>query len=169
MPLPAYMVCSRSGSIDEASNQVSAFNIIESFKIFRKPVKRLDDLTHKQIASGLVRIVTVWIKEESDSADQVFEVSVIGRFPPMGQEVSFGNLQFSFTNQLQRVVLNDLLLAQFWGPGVLKFEARIRRVGEEQWLNAQTFPIILEEVALPFSATTENTSTLTSEVSLPNQ
>jgi len=40
-------------------------------------------------------------------------------------------------------------MATALGPGILRIEARIRRVGEQECISRMSYPIILEEIQPP--------------------
>lgn len=144
MPLPVYFICSQSGAIDQATNLASAFNILETVQIAQiRP-------TTAPIRPNTIRLLAAWMREESDTPDQVFQVDIFGIFPPDGRELQLGQTEFQFTLPLQRLFV-DMPLAHFFGPGVLRIEARIRRTGQPEILNTMTFRIILQEAPTPLA------------------
>jgi hypothetical protein len=147
MPLPAYIMCSQSGAIDQNTGLISFFSAIEVIQISKlAPGSPPPSLV---AGSNVFWLVASWVREQSDTENQEFEVDIIGIFPPNQQEFQLGQAKFRFTTLMHRIYISQFALNLFFGPGVLRIEARIRRAGETLVLNRMAYHVVLQEAIAP--------------------
>ncbi|HKI33848.1 MAG TPA: hypothetical protein VKA46_18490 [Gemmataceae bacterium] len=146
MPRPVYLLCSQSGAIDETSNAISFFNLIEEVKRFKIPKKHLAS-AFRPLA---MRVVACWMNADGDAPGQVFEAQFAAKYPNKGEELPdeyiFSTPAFSFKTVYHRLIAPVVELPPFAGPGILWIECRVRRQGEQDWLAKQEYPIQLIDV-----------------------
>lgn len=146
MPIPVYLICSESGATDETTRLTSFFNLVEKLQVMR--LELTPGQTHV-IHLPPLRLSAYWMKEETDAPETRFEVQFIGVFPNNPPEIELARGEFQFNGPFQRFNVTGLQLTQFFGPGILRIEARLRRVGDEAWLARMNYPILLEELLPP--------------------
>ncbi len=152
MPIPAYIICSESGSIDRSkqnADRVSYFDIHEVINIRRVTSH---DAQGKPTDIGrpfIARIVASWIRLPDESADVIYEGQMVGRLVdpsgPRGESVIFDFGKFTLKHIAHRLLIPEMRMPSFPGPGILEIECRIRPVGEKGWPFRQTYPIVLVE------------------------
>ena len=142
MPVPVYLICSESGATDENTKLTSFFNLVEKLRVMR-----MEAQPGQVIRANLtpLRLSAYWMREETDADDTRFEVQFVGMFPNGPPEIELTRGEFQFVGPFARLNVVGLQFNQFFGPGILRIEARIRRIGEETWLNRMSYPIVLEE------------------------
>jgi len=156
MPRAGYIVCSALGALDQYTNLVSCFNIIEEIPVFSLPSVP----TGHQVritAAGIprpipLRIVSTWLKEEAEAPELEYEAECVARFPGHVDEILVGRFEkVVFTSAVMRLVVPEWVLPfpMPGGTGVLTIDLRLRRKGENKWLLTQSFPIVLEPSAIP--------------------
>jgi hypothetical protein len=158
MPLPVYILCATSLAVDKETNFVSYFNVVEKIEIRKMEPAQHDSSRPVVVKASSLEIMAVWMKEQDDTPDRLFEVEFAALFPNRPEEFILGLVKITFSDPLYRIRVKDLHLAQFWGPGILKIEARIRPAGAEAWTNRQSYPIILEDKTEQPVATGEPTA-----------
>jgi hypothetical protein len=146
MPQPVYLICSQSNAIDQATNMISFFNVIETIHIKEVPEEAKTESDNRRLFS--MRIVSVWMRTEDDKPDQQFEVEFtvrwqLGDKPPESHVIT-PVTPFAFTTLFHRFTSNDIAIWQFPGPGLMWIECHVRRAGETEWLARQEFPLLLE-------------------------
>jgi hypothetical protein len=156
MPRPVYIICSDSGAIDHRTNQLSIFNVLESIDV--TPLASLpggDKVPNELIAflRGLlpvdIRVTAVWMRDDADSADQVFETEVVGS-DPGGKPLFRATVNdFSFTVPFHRINIARVKLPGFTSLGVHTVESRLRRKGDTDWPWVQSFPFVVQEKEVP--------------------
>lgn len=158
MPRPAYIICSRTGALDQYTNSVSCFNIIEALNVSKMETEKVESKDEGspegksavtlpiRVQSFGMRVLAVWIKEESDSSKDEFEAQIVFRLentPIDLMIVGFPN--FHFEKRMHRLVAPEVPVPPVPDLGLLLVECRVRRVGATEWLSRQSYPIILEE------------------------
>ena len=147
MPRPVYIICSESGAIDEATNLVSHFSVLEQITFRRRPDE--EKLADRPLALFRCRVVAVWMKTDDDVIDRDYESQVVLVDPPEGKETIVGEQRFRFAadKRLQRFIADLVGHFPAEGSGTLWIKHRIRMVGHAEWMT-QEFPIvIIEETA----------------------
>jgi hypothetical protein len=145
MPRPGYIICSQYGALDQYTNAVGAFNIIEVITI------RPADVQPPEGARLKMRVVASWVREPGDAAGQVFDGQIVASFLNETDqaviELSRAEFdQFSFEKRAHRLILPEMPMPEVPGPGLLLIESRVRRAGTDEWTCRQTYPIVLEMV-----------------------
>jgi hypothetical protein len=136
MPKPAYIICSHSGAIDQFTNVVSCFNIIEAASMKLPPESSGKPL--------LLRIVASWLMEENDLPTMSFEGQLLIRYAD-GQEIVVAEFPpFTFTKPVHRLYAQDFPLLGIPSFGIASIECRIRRQSEEEWIGRQSHSILLQ-------------------------
>jgi len=143
MPKPVYIICSQSGTVDQATNLVSLFHVVES--LYVRP-----ETPEYPTPSLTFRTTAVWMRAERDGPDDEYESEFLLHLPGQQPESPPGFTgRFRFTQYFHRLVL-DLTLVRspdaggirFSTPGILRVECRIRPIGGKDWLS-QEYPIVL--------------------------
>jgi len=146
MPRPAYILFAESGSLDEFTNQVSAFNIVELI-IVRKSIPDLPPFPSRQIKRKF-RLIAAWIKDDGDTPDVVFQIQ-LSCFDQAGRAIYTSGIDsFSFTpdSYFHRYIASTVEFNGFPSLGEYSVEARLRRVGEQEWMVRQSFPFLVMEI-----------------------
>ncbi len=146
MPRPAYVMFANSGANDQVSNLVSLFDIIEIVNVFQPnaPIQFPPPVG----TTNLNRIVVAWLREDGDSDADRFEgqIAVVNPdgtdlFAVIAEAFSFTSPFFRWTAPVPPFGFNAL--------GIHQIEARLRRVGEQQWSWRQNFPFIVQAMPMP--------------------
>lgn len=150
MPRPVFILCSKSGVEDKESSLISLFDIVEKLQITKVPIPQVTTQEGPRppvvIQYQPLRIVAVWMALPEDDPQQNYDYSMIVFGPPKGEPIGVeaGGV-FRFTKPLHRFTMRIEGPLPMQGPGLIKIESRIRKVGEENWLS-QDYPIIVEEI-----------------------
>jgi hypothetical protein len=147
VPRPIYIICSQTGALDQYTNGISIFNVIESIKGSEiKPPSEGGVVFIKPLS---MRIVAAWLREEADGPEQEFEAHLDVHAPNSNDLIAHVQFPlFKFTASVHRLVVPELAFAPTTdlGPGLLRFECKIRRVGETEWLSCQEYVVLVEIV-----------------------
>jgi hypothetical protein len=159
MPIPIYLICSESGAIDETTKLASYFNLFEKMTISSIPVLPAGQVAVARIVP--IRASSYWMKEDTDAPETKFQIQFIANLPNAPDEILLaqGEFQFTSSSPFARLNIEGIQLTQFFGPGMLRIEARVRRVGEEAWLGRQMYPILLEGPVPASSSSSSSSST----------
>jgi len=144
MPRPGYIVCSAAGAVDLYTNFVSCHNLMEIVEIVRiRPEEGSPPPASRPV---VMRAIAMWIQEAEDAPEQSFEGQLVAFFPGLAEEVILADFEpFSFKGPVHRLIVTDLTISNFFGPGILRLECRIRRAGEATWLAQQGYSLFLKE------------------------
>jgi hypothetical protein len=144
MPLPAYLICSEGVSIDKDANKVTLFNVSEQIGIIPKAQLEQAGLPASPL---LLRIISVWMREDNDPPDIRFENQFVLHFPQTA-EMIVSQAEFSFlaSARFHRIFTQPIFVPGVPGPGLLKIESRLRRTGDADWLHRQFFYIELSAI-----------------------
>jgi hypothetical protein len=143
MPKPGYLICSTSGAHDQFGGGASAFGILEV--LTGNETQRQPDGT--LIATPLsMRIMATWLKDEDDDQKQFFE-TVFFVFLP-GKEAEYIRAEFPpflFESSVRRFVAAKVEFPYNvdMDSGIMRVECRIRRQGENEWINRQQYLIVV--------------------------
>src|SRR5215831_11683652 len=108
MPRPAYIVCSQLGSIDQYTNSISCFNIVEGLGAIAAPDGPDGQPATRGETFPPIRIVATWLRDEDESPDQTFEseIWVLFRSPQGEQPLGIGRYEpFSFSTRYYRCIV----------------------------------------------------------------
>ena len=145
MPKPVYILCAESGSIDEKTNRVSHFNIIEKITVTRERIPRQTRSTPIGPPLNSMQVVSVWMRTVQDTENQEFEYELNLFLPHRSKKLIPGRGRFKFTKPLQRITIGIVGMFPLTRSGLMKVQCRIRKVSDRTWLR-QEYPIIVEVV-----------------------
>jgi hypothetical protein len=163
MPRPAYIMFSRSGAVDQYRNFASFFEAVETVDAFKTPPEAVE-LVKKGNLPKRVRdafwLVCTWMKEEEDTPDVVFESKVTCTDPNGETFFEGAPIQFSFEQGINfyRVTVPDLILQGFPVVGVYAIEAKVSRLGEDNWVGSMSYHFLVKEKIFPAPAAPETPS-----------
>ena len=151
MAIPVYIICSESGSVDQITNNVSLFSVIE--KLFYVKIEHPDDYKKlpKQPPLANVRSTAVWKREESE-AGTTFEHQTLMLLPGEEKPSIVAEGSFVFKGTTHRMIYD-------FGPvsfneGTVRIESRIRELGQEKW-QSQTYEFPVERIILSDKPTSD--------------
>ena len=150
MPRSGYVMFAHSGANDQLSNLVSLFDIIEIINVFQSnatiQIPPFANLVQN-------RIVVAWLREDGDLDTDRFEGQIACLNPDGTDLFAMDAEPFSFTSPFFRWTA-PIPPFGFNVLGTHQIEARLRRVGQQEWTCRQTFPFIVQAGALPPAVTT---------------
>lgn len=147
MPRPMYIICSQAGALDQYTNGISFFNVIESIRGME--VKPPVEGGIAVVAPLLMRLAAAWLREETDTPEQEFESQLVVLAPVSNEPLASVQFPpFRFVAPVHRLVVPQLILSPHAElvPGILRFECSIRRVGETGWSRRQEYVVPVEVV-----------------------
>ena len=139
MPRPLYILCAQSFAINQDTNTLSVFHILESLNTFigLQPSPGETVVSHERFAFvGFA----AWRRGEGEDSDQEYEFEILLKRPDQEQPVSMTPGTFKFTMPNQRFNVHFAQMEPFTQSGDLVFTSRIRPVGTTEWLT-QDYPI----------------------------
>jgi len=145
MPRPIYIICSQGGSEDKASGQLSLFQIIDKLFLRRNPPNAPPPPPQPGVSQ--IRITASWMSVAGDH-NQEFEFETRIFIPPENNISAVAKGTFIFSQDMQRLTNVFVGSLPIQGPGVLRVQNRVRRIGGDEWV-AQEYPVIVEEVIPP--------------------
>jgi hypothetical protein len=148
MPRPGYLICAASGSLDQYTEAVSLFNIIESIGV--SAVNPRGDGTIAIPPPMSMRIIAVWLKGENDAPEDRFETEIAGYAPVDGRPLFRADFPaFQFGNPVRRFIVPAVVFppTTVVAPGLMRFECGIRREGDASWLVVQQYFVVVVEAA----------------------
>ena len=146
MPIPAYIIMSDGGSVDEITKRVSFFNILEAFTAV--PVK-LDGTPSTPVDTSANRIAAAWLRDADDSDTDEFESQIVGIGPDGGEIFHTPIYKFSFTTLFQRFDVLNVKIPGFNSLGIHIVEGRLRALGQVEWKLRQSFPFVVQQLETP--------------------
>lgn len=149
MPIPAYIVLSESGAIDSHTNRTSMFDFIEVLQ-----VKKTGDAQQQQSQKApqqspkakTYRLVASWMKEESDSPDDEFDMEIVCLAPDGAKLMHTETDRFKFVLSSHRYYIPEIPVPGFNVLGIHFFEARLKRAASSEWQWKQSYPILVKEI-----------------------
>jgi hypothetical protein len=142
------MICSADGAIDRETNRLSAFNVYETIM-----VAKAENVQNAQKVVGIpavMRIVTTWLRDESDSPETKFEYNLTLEMPGLA-EILAATGEFFFSTLFHRMYTTDLQIPAFPTTGVLTIRGKIRPVGSSDWAAQQNILLMVQEFKLESS------------------
>ncbi len=141
MPLPAYLMFTESGSVDQHTHRVSLFGVVEVISV----VARIQGSESPPAVLRKQRITSVWLREPSDTEDDAFEFQV-ACLSPDGTELFQGDVvPFHFKAHFHRFDVVDVQMLGFVALGIHFIEGRLRRSGQDAWEWRHNFPFVVQE------------------------
>src|SRR5437764_1312158 len=123
MPKPGYIVCALSGAMDQHTNAVSAFNIVESIR-----VRKIDRSKAVILTPVSMMVVATWLREDSDAPDVAYEGRFVARFPDPGVETEIATFsEFFFVTPIHRLLVPSFQFPGFPAIGQFLIECMIRQ------------------------------------------
>lgn len=153
MPRPAYIMFSRSGSVDQFKNRLSCFEAVETVDVFKNTPEEI-----QQTLSGKSRrardkfwLVSTWMKDEGDTAEAVFEFQLTCIGPDGNNFIEGEVVKFSFPPDISfhRITVPELEIPGYPVVGLYTFHAKLRRDGEQEWIAEQQYPFIVRQLEAP--------------------
>lgn len=138
MPRPLYIVCSESAAVDQDSNRVSLFNVVEGLEVTLQTIPSEQRLTFVKTLG--FRGIAVWMRSEDDDPEDDYEFELAARAPGDTEENVFADGKFKFTKRNHRFNVHIGVHKPWTESGMFVFISRIRKVGTTEWLS-QDFPI----------------------------
>jgi len=139
MPIPAYIICSRSTAEDVNTRQMSLFHIVDTFK-----VTRIGAAGSALAQSSMSICVTAaWVLEPTDSKGEKYDYEIFGILPNSNFRMNIASGQFIFEKPIHRVTSNGTV-AGFPDVGIMKFISRIRKTESQQWIE-YSYPVLVSE------------------------
>ncbi len=138
MPIPVYVVCSRSASLDANTREVSIFHLIDAFQVTKiEPGGAIGELVP-------IRVSAAWMLEPGkDSPEDKFDYRLFVKVPGHDPLVNIAEGSFSFSKPIHRVTTEGKF-AGFPGLGVMRIVSQIRKQGNENWID-HVFPVLITE------------------------
>jgi hypothetical protein len=153
MARPVYVLFAESGSVDQHTNKVSMFDILESIDVLKAAeiTGKSEDIS--QTPNPVIvrktnpyRLVATWMREDGEADDDLFETEVVCETPNGARLFHTPVFPFSFGDkQLHRLYIPEVDLPGFTELGSHVIEARLRRAGQEEWPWRQHFPFLVRE------------------------
>lgn len=148
MPKPIYIICSESGSEDRVTNSVSHFNVLEQIELRAVPEPAPGQPT--LILAPAFQVDSVWLREDTDDPEQLFECEVVFHLPEVkGMVVSatkfaFEKPRYRYTVRASSVIGRDELSKFGKNAGIFVAECRVRKFGDPQevW-TSQYYPLAI--------------------------
>jgi hypothetical protein len=141
MAKPVFIICSRGGSEDRLSGNLSLFEVIERMRFTRQPNTILSSAVQ-------MRVTSAWRRDAQD-VGLPFDSECAFQMEGVDGEVVIGRQSFSFSPDIpnQRLSINlsgGLPIQPTQERGLMRVISRIRPVGREEW-QSQEYSIIVEE------------------------
>jgi hypothetical protein len=145
MPRPGYIICSASGSLDQYTNAVSIFGVIESVTVGEARPQPGGTVAVTPLS---MRVIATWLKGDEDAPDHKFETQIVAFVQGREKEVIRADFDpFVFNTIVRRFVLPEVVFPPTLAipAGLLRFESRIRRKDAPEWGERQEYLIVVEQ------------------------
>lgn len=133
MPRPQFIICSQSTAIDQDSNSLSIFNVMEGISIHlgNEHPQQAEDFKPGNVLNTLnFRVVAVWMREENDSPKDEYDYEFYIH-PPGEAEKEMSKGTFHFTSVFQRFQMHVFRDRPWQASGMLKVICKIRKRATE--------------------------------------
>lgn len=136
MPRPLFVICAQSSAIDQNTNLLSLFQILDGYQVHIKkadapaPTLAVGPQPHQL---GFVGIA-VWRRTDADSPDDSYEYEILTQSPDEDEEQIRNTGTFKFTTRHQRFQVFIHITKPWTRSGVFVFSSRIRKVGSSDWI-----------------------------------
>ncbi len=119
MPKLEYFLLCESVSVDQETNRISLFNVLEDFQV--TPPQQTADSTAQAPQYILSQCVAVALfNRQSDDGDREFSASL--RFNSMDTQQPVPELKFKMERNRQRIIMRFVGMPPVGEDGVLRFE-----------------------------------------------
>lgn len=153
MPRPVYVLLANTAASDSTTGRFSVIEIVDKIAITPLPVPKEGEKVIV-VRHESYRAIAVWLIEEDkgDKYEDEYEHGFRFHMPLAEQPHPAPTGRFSF-GKPERLPFHrfDLRLEgplPYQGPGVMRLEHRIKKVGTDVWLS-QDFPLLIEAVTFP--------------------
>ena len=140
MALPRLIVCSESYSLDQETNLISIFHIVESLHFTpasqESPPPQLP-LNVSPIVANNLSCVAIWTRDSVDGSDVNYEARWEVHIPGKTEPNVIPQHVFQFTRTNQRFILR-LQVNPIAQSGMLRIVNKIRRAGATEWQEQST-------------------------------
>lgn len=132
MPRPQFIICSQSTAIDQDSNALSIFNVMEGVNIHlgNEPEPDPDFKPGHVLSSLNFRVVAVWMREDGDSPKDEYDYEFYIH-PPGEEEKEMSKGTFHFTSLFQRFQMHVFRDKPWKASGLLRVICKIRKRSTE--------------------------------------
>jgi hypothetical protein len=138
MPKPAYIVCSQSQSLDQHTNLLSVFHLIEGFDLIPAVVDPAEMMSKPTTQSFIQFVVNAaWMQTDGDQGQEYY-YEVIMRSPEEEDRIIASD-PFVFTKLYQRFSVVVRKSTPWMSSGLCRIENRIRHKDSDQWLSQEYF------------------------------
>jgi hypothetical protein len=149
MPRPLYIICAASGALDQYTNSMSLFGLVESIRYSElRPQPDAPAGTPLILKPLSMRVVAAWLKEDRDTPEQNFETEFAVFLPGIENQAMAALFPpFNFGVSIHRLVLPEMTIPPTldMAPGLMRIVNRVRRAGEPEWEWIQEYVILVEE------------------------
>ena len=125
MPRPLYIVCATSGSLDQRTNALSLFGLIETITYHElKSPPDASPGTPLVAATLSMLIAAAWLREEADAPEQRFEAELVCFLPGSDEPALVVPFDpFRFESPIHRLVVWEATISPDLNmkPGLLRF------------------------------------------------
>lgn len=160
MPRPVYIIAAESVSEDARTNALSIFQILERVEMKPAPTggQAVTPNASVEPHNALIRmyVLAVWMKLPEDDPEQLYQHQIAICTPDGNERIVVDDPEVRFTDDdrpLNRyaMIINGMPST---GPGILRFESRMRKVGHDgdDWIK-QDYPMLFVAKQAPAQAT----------------
>lgn len=148
MARPLFTICCQSCSVDQDTNMLSVFHILEGLDL------TVDSSTAEPIPKDTVAIleekkknprlrvpslsfvgISVWCRDKFDTADQEYEFEVLLAKPGEDEPMVVETGRLKFIRRAHRFMVHFDVNNPWNKSGECRFEVRLRKPGKPEWLS----------------------------------
>lgn len=150
MPVPVFIICSESGSIDRHTNELSIFNVCEQLVFQRieltndpRPETVPPDGRERRLVANSIRMTAYWRRSEDDTGREC-EFRTTIQMPGMSAPIVAGEGRFVFKSYFHRLIatINTDLPPE---SGQIVVSNSVRWAEDGQWIE-QRYVIPVERL-----------------------
>src|ERR1051325_11600420 len=134
MAKPVFILCSEAISVDQETQALSIFNVLEKVQFKKLPKPKDDGSRVAVVETFKMRILSIWLREGADIGE-TFETESFVTIPPNNLTIGFPRQTFQFTSPLHRINLLLHGLLPFQVSGEMRVTSQIRKLGDEKWIS----------------------------------
>jgi hypothetical protein len=145
MPIPVYIVCCESQSVDAATGLISHFNIFNQLNV--AAVAPGESITPTPTLTMWFKMTAsaTWMRGDDDEDEFEFQTVLIAPGKP---ESKIAEGRFTFSKQFQRI--DSIVMGQiFTESGTFFVDSRIRKVGSDTWFSQRYYILVEAQLAPP--------------------
>jgi hypothetical protein len=150
MPRPTYLICAQGVSVHPETNLLSLFNIVEIVQATLVPVIDGKPVIPEsaKLSIPTFQVVSVWIAEEGDLGKN-FEFQ-FWCSSPKGLPLFHSDIAtFIFAARSHRLITDPVIPQGYPELGTYTIEARIRKLGDKDWITQKYSFIVMERPKTP--------------------